>query len=374
MTQVRLLLYGVFRTLLTHGVPLGVTDYLDAVRVLRGQVSQNDVERVCTRESLRRVCEVLWARSPDEVRLVNRIFDTIEPPSREDLVLFEAAVDVSTHSTSGEMDDPSRASLAGVPQGGAAGGASETNGARSVEIAFDAAADAGGVPLPDPALPPRPAGTYVLHPQTVLPARVLAVLWRRYRRMARFGPRTELDFDATIAEFTRRGFIDRPAMRARRINRARLLILADASPSMAPWRPFLDALEQSVRLSRVPGAEMWYFGNVPRRSLFASADLMNPSPLGTVLQRFSGAGLLVVSDLGAARGFFNRLRVTPTRDFLDGANRRMRAVVWVNPLPRDRWERTTAGALADTRAVTFLPLDLSSMIRAVDVLRGIKAN
>ena len=374
MTQVPLLLYGVFRTLLTHGVPLGVTDYLDALRVLRGQVSRGDAERVFNRESLRRVCEVLWARGPDEVRLINRIFESIEPPSAEDLALFDHPVDAPAHSASDRAGDPSRAALSSLHQPGAAGGASETNVAPTVDIAFEAVTDASGVPLPDPALPAGPAGTYVLQPQTVMAARALAVLWRRYRRMARTGPRTELDLDATIAEFTRRGFVDRPSLRARRVNRARLLILADASPSMAPWRPFLDALEQSVRLSRMPAAEVWYFANVPRRTLFSSADLVHPTPIGDVLQRFTGAGLLVVSDLGAARGFFTRMRVKPTRAFLDDARRSMRSIVWVNPMPRDRWERTTAGALADTRAVTFLPLELASMIRAIDVLRGIKAN
>jgi uncharacterized protein with von Willebrand factor type A (vWA) domain len=157
------------------------------------------------------------------------------------------------------------------------------------------------------------------------------------------------------------------------VNTARLLILADASPSMAPWRPFLDALAQSLHLSRVQGAELWYFVNVPRRSLFATPALTDAKPAKDVFGRYAGGAMLVVGDAGASRGFLNRTRVAQSRSFLAEANRRMRSVVWVNPMPPARWEDTSAAALAAAGGATFLSLDFASMIRGVDVLRGVKA-
>ena len=375
MSDVQLLLYGVFRRLLERRVPLGVSDYLDALRLLEGQVAHGDISGVARRESLRRVCEVLWARSPEEVRLIDRAFDEIAPPLPEDVRWLTSLLDDAPAAVAPRTADQAATSGQGAldPVTVRAGGTTST-AAPSIAVSFESTTGAGGVPLPYPVLPAGPSGTFVLQPQTVIAARALAVLWRRYRRMSRSGARTELDVEATVAEWTRRGLIDRPALRPRRVNRARLLILADASPSMAPWRPFLDAVEQSVRLSRLQSAEMFYFANVPRRSLFATADLGGAAPANKVYGRFSGASLLVFSDAGAARGFLTRMRVTQTQAFLAAANRRMQSVVWVNPMPRDRWEKTTAGAVAGSSGVTFLPLDQPSMIRAIDVLRGIKAN
>jgi uncharacterized protein with von Willebrand factor type A (vWA) domain len=52
----------------------------------------------------------------------------------------------------------------------------------------------------------------------------------------------------------------------------------------------------------------------------------------------------------------------------------MRSIVWVNPMPAARWDGTSAAALAASGGAAYLPLDFTAMIRAVDVLRGIKAS
>jgi uncharacterized protein with von Willebrand factor type A (vWA) domain len=374
MTQVQLLLYGVFRRLLEYHVPLGVSDYIDALRVLEMQVAHGDVAEVVSRRSLRRVCELLWTRGPDEIRLIGRIFDEIALPTPAEIDWATAAFPSQAGPSPPPIADKPRSPHTGSAAHRAGSIDRDAGAAPTVTISFESANAGGSVPLPYPVLPARPSETFVLRAQTVLSARTLAVLWRRYRRMTRSGVRTELDLDATIREWTTRGAIDRPVLRARRVNRARLLILVDASPSMAPWRAFLSVLEQSVKLSRLQGAEVWYFANVPRRSLFWSADLAGAVPADRVYRRFTAAGLLVISDAGAARGFFNQGRVTQTLAFLADANRLTRSVVWVNPMPRDRWERSTAGALSARSAVSFLPLDQPSMIRAIDVLRGIKAH
>jgi uncharacterized protein with von Willebrand factor type A (vWA) domain len=163
-------------------------------------------------------------------------------------------------------------------------------------------------------------------------------------------------------------------MRAPRRNRARLLILADVSASMAPWLPFLDALAGSLALGRLRQATIHYFGNLPRRAVFARPDLTLPSPLHEVFARHRGAGLLIISDAGAARGLFSPRRVRETELFLADARRAMvpRSLVWLNPMPRNRWDGSTAGVLADRRLAVVLPLDTASLIRAIDVLRGAK--
>ena len=368
-----LLLYGVFRALVEQRVPLGVGDYLDAMRAIELQLAPGELLEAPSRPQLLRICEILWTRTPEEVRLLHRLFDSIEPPEPGEVTALQTVLEpLAPLGPKPGATGPRSAQPTAAP-GEVNTSTTPTSTGEALGVSFESRSGGAGVPLPSPVLPAHNKATFVLQPQTVLPARALAVLWRRYRRMVRSGPRTELDLDATIAERVRRGIIDRPVLRPRRVNNARLLILADASPSMAPWRPFLDALAQSLHLSRVHGAQLWYFVNVPRRSLFATPALTGGRAAKDVFRRYAGAAMLVVGDGGAARGFLNRTRVAQTTSFLADANRRMRSVVWVNPMPTTRWEDTSAAALAAAGGATFLPLDFTSMIRAVDVLRGVKA-
>lgn len=363
-----LLLYGVFRQLIHNRVPLGVPDYLDVLRALKWQMHSDNPTRFDSRDDLRRLCQRLWARSPDEIRLIDRIFDQIPSPTKGELDYFAplacGAADLIGRSNNLTQNSPELSS--------AEPSASDAFVRPEMNVAFESVSNSGGISLRHPTLP-MVSETFVTQPQTVISARALAVLWRRYRRMVRSGPRTELDLEATTAERIRSGVLDRPVMRRQLANSARLLILADASPSMEAWRPFLDELIMSMTLSKLTSVRLLFFANVPRRSLFTTPALTDAIPAGITYERFAGAGLLVISDAGAARGFLNRSRVTQTRRFLAEANQRTRAIVWINPMPQSRWTGTSAQAVAAWPRAVFLPLDHSSLMRAVDILRGAKA-
>jgi uncharacterized protein with von Willebrand factor type A (vWA) domain len=139
---------------------------------------------------------------------------------------------------------------------------------------------------------------------------------------------------------------------------------------MAPWRPFLQTLVYSLALGQLRTAEMRYFSNFPRSWVFRTAVMRERVSLEQVSRRNAGSALLIISDGGAARGHFSPERVRQTLRFLDRAAEHFRPIVWINPMPRQRWTGTSAAALArQSRAVT-LPLNKDSLIRAVDLLRG----
>lgn len=60
-------------------------------------------------------------------------------------------------------------------------------------------------------------------------------------------------------------------------------MLADASPSMDPWRPLLATVAESLRFGRLASAELRCFSNLPRRQLFADAEHCSPQPLDAAL-------------------------------------------------------------------------------------------
>lgn len=378
------LLHGLFRELVAQGVPIGTRDYLDGLRALAaGYGSSPDGQG--ERQALARLAQTLWARSDEEHRLIARWFAHIPATPADLLAAVDATLahlDAARADTPGTVGTTTPAPPASTGSPAAApGGHTPDNPAMApgddpatprARISFSSVQEGTGLPVPRLPLSPALGEDYVLHPQALIKPRDLTVLWRRYRRGTRGGPRTELDIDATVEERCRRGLLLRPACRPRRSNAARLLILADTSPSMDPWRPFLASLAESLPFGRLARAETGYFSNLPRRQLYARPDLRDPQPLGDVLRRFNGAGLLIVSDAGSARGYLNRRRANQTADLLDELLTHCPAIVWLNPMPRARWAGTTAELIAANTRVPMLPLDATHLLRAIDILRGNK--
>ncbi|WP_300451778.1 VWA domain-containing protein [Accumulibacter sp.] len=372
-------LLGLFRELLANGVPLGVRDYLDALRALQLGFGRLDLKQD-GRQALRDLALALWARSDAEQRLIARWFDLVPAPGRALIDAIDEALARVSASGAGQSVGQRQGGTA--PAGGKlAGPASPTAqpppDAAPVEescarVSFVGAHAGGGLPVPRLSVEPKIDEHYVLHPHTLVSLREMTVLWRRYRRSTRRGPRRELDLAATIRERCRRGRLLQPVCRARRANSARLLVLADTSASMDPWRPFLATLADSLRLGRLASAELRYFSNLPRSQLFADVDLTDPQARDEVLRRHAGAGLLVLSDAGSARGYLNRRRALQTAAFLAEAASLFPAIVWINPMPRTRWAGTTAALVAAGANVSMLPLDAAHLLRAVDILRGNK--
>ncbi len=367
-------LLGLFRALVASGVAVGVRDYLDGLRALQLGFGQPD------RQSLRRLAQTLWARSEVEQRLIARWFDGVALPVAALLAGIDEALDAAmpqereTRGAAGP--DPAKPGIVAdqppLPLSDTQSPLASAELAERARLSFASAREGGGLPVPRLPAQPLIGEDYVLHPHTLISPREMAVLWRRYRRSTRHGPRTELDIAASIHERSRRSVLAQPVCRPRRSNSARLLVLADVSPSMDPWRPFIATLGDSLRFGRLASAELRYFGNLPRKQLYATPDLADGEASDEVLRRHAGAGLLVVSDAGSARGFLNRRRGVQTADFLAEASRYFPAMVWLNPMPRSRWSGTTAALVEAARNITMLPLDASQLQRGIDILRGNK--
>jgi uncharacterized protein with von Willebrand factor type A (vWA) domain len=347
-------LQGVFRELLARHMRLGVRDYLDAVRALRMGFGGH------TKDELRLFCHRLWGRNERELRTIDAVFAFI-PAAKVDqgeIAEFDRLLPRETDEAAGKLAETSDGRS--TPS---------TNGPHT-RVFFGSGHGQEGLALPPLKVSSRARETFTYNQQTVISERELAVVWRRLRKLARTGPRLELDVQSTIRERCYSGVLARPVLRPYRRNTASLLVLADVSPSMAPWMPFLQTLVDSLALGQLRAAAMCYFSNFPRKWVFRSSVLRERISLEEISRGNAGAALLIISDGGAARGHFSPERIRRSLDFLDRAAEHFHPIVWINPMPRQRWTGSSAAALArQSRAVT-LPLDKESLIRAVDLLRG----
>jgi uncharacterized protein with von Willebrand factor type A (vWA) domain len=359
------LLEGVFRELLARKTPIGMRDYLDALRALELGYGRN------TRDELRLLCHRLWARNDGDRRAIDTAFSLIARPAAGDLEVEEldkAFLGVDAAAPAAQSATAPR------DAGAQPGGVPDTPAAASAKASYAGLtfgwSGEGGIPLAPLAAAQGGRETYVQTPQTIVSKRELTIMWRRLRRLSRRGAPRELDIQATIHEQCRQGVLSRAVLRPARQNTAGLVVLADISPSMAPWHPFLQTLSDSFGLGNLCAFDLLYYSNLPRKWLFRTASLDERIRFDDVARQHAGLPMLIVSDAGAARGQFSPRRVAQTADFLDLAARHFRPIVWLNPMPRTRWHGTSADALVGQPKLSVLPLEKNTLIRAIDVLRG----
>lgn len=348
-----LVLRGVFVHLVEHGFRLGMRDYLDALRALRGGFGGHG------RRELLRLCQTLWARSEAEERTIALLFDRFPVPTREEI----AAVTGATPADERPRNAARATTQHGAADPRAAGGDSPALGVSFTPVPRD------GLGLPRAQASPASDEIFILTPRPVIPLRTLVIAWRRFRAASRTGPRVELDLDATVAAKCRTGLLEAPVLVPARRNHARVVVLVDASPSMQAWQGLGELLETSLRQGQLGDWALRYFDNVPD-VLYRDDRLLAPEPVERVLRAHAGSTLVVISDGGAARGARSLERVRGTASFLSQAYPRWRPAAWINPMPVSRWRGTSAEGIARLRGVSMFELTDVGLVEAVDVLRG----
>ncbi|MEM6255375.1 MAG: hypothetical protein AAF821_20870 [Cyanobacteria bacterium P01_D01_bin.156] len=195
--------------------------------------------------------------------------------------------------------------------------------------------------------------------------------WRYLRQNKREGPKTEFDLDETVSQIARQGSFLRPIMKSARSSRTDLILLIDQDGSMIPFQALAKRLvETATRAGRLGNADTYYFHNCPTNHLYHNPTMQNAEPLINFLsRRLSPKSIIVImSDAGAARGGLSTARIKRTKEFIGQINQYARYIVWLNPVPRNRWELTTAGELS--KLVPMFEINRAGFHDAVDVLRG----
>lgn len=352
------LLYPVFEALRAQGVSLGVSEYMVAVEALRAGL------HVETPDRLRRLLRLLWAKSQDDLALVDTAFlEKVAP-------LFAPAPELSAGKAG--KDDVGEASVSDAP--------SPESGPEPKTVDVDLEQHAQRLPGSDrtghPGAPPRPPGAvgtvrrFRFSPRPPLDRRSAARAFQRLRRPLRQGESPFPDPEATVAAVCRDGWLTRPVMAPNRVSRVELLLFVDWGGSMTPFLPLLaplfEALEKDALSRRV---HRHYFHDCPKNRLYRTPGVAQPVDLASVLRRPpAGVSGLIVSDAGAARGDYDGRRLADTHAFLKRLYELTPRVAWLNPAPEPRWAASTAQGIR--QEVAMFPLTRAGVEGAVRVLRG----
>ncbi len=201
--------------------------------------------------------------------------------------------------------------------------------------------------------------------------RQLKQSWRYLRRLVRSGTPTELDIQATVKQISRQGFLLNPVFIPRRVNRTQLLLLLDHDGSMVPFHRLSHRLaETSLQAGRLSKASIYYFHNCPLEYLYQDPHHQKAELISHILPRLEPKWTvaLIFSDAGALRGGLSPKRIKLTAAFLERLRQQVRYLVWLNPMPSERWLGTSAGEIA--RLVPMFAVSRQGFQQAIDVLRG----
>ncbi|MFK7932103.1 MAG: hypothetical protein AB8G22_01255 [Saprospiraceae bacterium] len=188
--------------------------------------------------------------------------------------------------------------------------------------------------------------------------------WQYLRRKETVGVGQKIDVKATVQKIANDGLFTKVIYQKGQSNRVdTLMIFADMRGSMMP---FHELTRRLIDTAKNEGghrlAPVFYYHDYPLGRVFEAENLTKPVALPTALQRgnrnFTTA--FIISDAGAARGNLQRARAQQqyknTQRFLQQLQRHAARIVWINPLPRHRWQGTAAELLNKHKEIEMLPV------------------
>ncbi|MGF1517913.1 MAG: hypothetical protein ACFCVB_08925 [Nodosilinea sp.] len=329
-----------FHALRREGMALSPEQY-DLLRQALGQGLGLDNWTGHNWDDLRQVCRVLWVKPCDRYDgdLFDQVFDQYVADKRRTIQALKRKAESEFPPPS--TPEPPRRQWPQVPPGKRPAIDEPSPPEKQVPVA---AANLGLEGLPE-----VDASQFTLTPRHLpLPRRAVLDSWHLLRRPGREGLRNELDMEATIHRISQAGYFSDVVMRPVKNKRVDLVVLVDDGNVMLPYRPALAPLMEAIATHQITPATLYRFTTYPQRYVYAWNQRTQVVPVSRMLSHMHRRRTIVLiwSDAGATQ-------ISPTvahRDglkaFLTRLTPCIRSLIWLNPLPPERWQGTLAAEVA----------------------------
>jgi uncharacterized protein len=171
----------------------------------------------------------------------------------------------------------------------------------------------------------------------------IAKEWRSMNQPLPDYRRMEIDFRETKRRIEQQGIIWEEAQKPLLQKQVAWLVLVDDSNAMVPFRPVIQPLIDAILSKRISGVQIRRFNSYPVDFLYDWQRPLQGKPIDSVLSHFQM--VMVVSDGGAASRSYQEERIQGMKKFIDRLGSRQ--VLWLNPVPAERWEDTSAEIFAE---------------------------
>lgn len=150
----------------------------------------------------------------------------------------------------------------------------------------------------------------------------------------------QLDLVATIDSVAKNGYLEEVVLKGGTITHNKISLFIDQGGSMVAFQYLAELLAVTIQNNNASKKNsVFYFRNTPISRLYFSKALSKSISLAQ-FRKQSNETILILSDAGAARGFYDARRIEATKKFLKAINRF--PVTWLNPMPKNRWAGTSA--------------------------------
>ncbi|GEM_PF-654597 len=391
-------LYGFFEQLRSRGFDLGLESYNLLLAVLADEDWMADITEPL-KEKLFRLCITLWYKPNQSFEVFEGLFQQYWEVGMKQLLKEEKTSERTTAEDSPQQ--PAKPSVAKSEE------EEEPTEALKAEEAESEADDLPRIKTPakadkfiylqpttdeegelnlsslsTKAQPTSTQSTLATHPPHFLftgayqpiSGRDLQLSWRYLRTENTEVAGEKLDIPATISTFFSRGLFE-PIYQKKKNYHARLMVLIDDGGSMAAFEDFAHEVANMSPLGKFGHwPSVYYFRNVPGRELFYTPAHRKAVSVQDLSLRFQHkkVEMLIISDAGAARGYYDAQRVADTEDSLERLSLLAHRIIWLNPMPQHRWWGSSAEEIAELAACEMFEANTYSFNRAIDVLRGKK--
>lgn len=169
--------------------------------------------------------------------------------------------------------------------------------------------------------------------------------WRNLRENKSSHLSSTIDWNDTIQLVGKQGFFTKPVYKPNLQNQIQLIIIIDHLGSMVAHESLgfliVDAAQKE---GGHPNLKTYYTHNIPKDYLYTNPEHTDFLHVDELLVQCSPrhTALLIYSDAGASRRTINPQRIIETRKFIQRLKKRINSMVWLNPIPKNRWTNTSA--------------------------------
>jgi len=343
-------LYPFFTLLCQHpDFSLGLAEYECALDVLGKQPEKYFTVDDPKRKKLLNLCKLLWLKPNQNTKLFEKLFYLAYEESAKELTLslhdlFEDAIEDDQRDDKATVSDESL--LKDNPIDLAVLDNDEFT--QSLFLNFQSGAGTGKYSH-------KKVEKSFLFIQNYIPFQ-----WRQLRQVWRFFKSNkgesvatdEIDINASLKRIADYGGIIRPIYKMSKLNKATLITLIDHQGSMTAFKQISLAIAESARFAGIKN-NIYFFNNLPQLGnyseyenkkyfVFENVAHTKQIMLDIVMRNNPTAGVLIISDAGSAGGNYSTGRINATTVFLQEIYKYTLNVVWVNPMPENRWDGSSA--------------------------------
>lgn len=358
---------------------LGIAEYYAFLEALQGGFGLEKDKGLFDKHQVFELCKLLWLKPNQNYTLFEGYFEQQYPlfndntPNNADTIPNKA--DTTPDNNDKDKDKPP------IDLTPAADKPTPQSERQKTRLNVNSSNEVGNTNLPETENADIPIRKFLLTDDYFpLAKRQLQQLWRNLPQSRKASSTKTLDLASMVKNMAQKGFLDKIHYQPGYEIINELLVLCDHDGSMVAFDSLNELITDTLKTvfpnpdQQTQKVNRYYFYNVPQEYVYKNKAHTQYLSMNDLIRKYQNrrVAIIIVSDAGAARGGNTSGRVRPTIRALFELQKITHKIIWLNPMPRNRWAETSAARIAN-----FVPMfacETQELRQATLFLKGKIAN